>query len=87
MPIGTMNFDLTDPMAVYTPVLDYTPFTAIQNASGNPAINLPLHWNGDGLPIGVQFAGRFGDEAGLLALATQIEAVAPWFDRHPPIWG
>ena len=87
MTIGTMNFDLTDPMAVFTPVLDYTPFTAIQNATGQPAISLPLHWNENGLPIGVQFAGRFGDEAGLLALATQLEAAAPWHMHRPPIWG
>ena len=87
MPIGTMNFDLTDPMAVYAPVLDYTPFTPIQNGGGEPAINLPLHWNADGLPIGVQFAGRFGDDAGLLALATQLEQAARWRDRVPPHWG
>lgn len=87
MTIGTMDFDLTDPMAAYAPVLDYTPFTAIQNATGQPAINLPLYWNADGLPIGVQFAGRFGDEAGLLALAGQLEAAAPWSHKRPPIWG
>jgi amidase len=87
MPIGTMNFDLTDPMAAYAPVLDYTPFTPIQNATGQPAISLPLHWNEAGLPVGVQFAGRFGDEAGLLALAMQLEEAAPWAGRRPPIWG
>ena len=85
MPIGTMDFDLTDPMAAYAPVLDYTPFNAIQNVTGQPAISLPLHWNDVGLPIGVQFAGRFGDDAGLLALATQLEAAAPWSARKPPI--
>ncbi len=87
MPIGTMNFDLTDPMAAYAPVLDYTPFTPLQNATGQPAISLPLHWNDAGLPVGVQFAGRFGDEAGLLALAMQLESAAPWAARRPPIWG
>jgi amidase len=87
MPIGTMNFDLTDPMAAYAPVMDYSPFTPIQNGGGQPAISLPLHWNDAGLPIGVQFAGRFGDDAGLLALATQLEAAAPWSARRPPIGG
>jgi amidase len=87
MPLGTMDFDLTNPMEAYAPVLDYTPFTAVQNSNGNPAISLPLHWNGEGLPIGVQFAGRFGDDAGLLALATQLEAAAPWSHRRPPVWG
>lgn len=87
MPIGTMNLDLTDPMAAYAPVLDYTPFTPIQNGGGQPAISLPLYWNAEGMPIGVQFAGRFGDDAGLLALATQLEAAAPWSHRRPPVWG
>lgn len=87
MPIGTIDFDLIDPMAAYAPVLDYTPFTPIQNGGGQPAISLPLHWNDAGLPIGVQFAGRFGDEAGLLALATQLEAAAPRTSRRPAIWG
>lgn len=87
MALGTMDLGQTDPMAAYAPVMDYTPFTPIQNCGGQPAISLPLHWNGDGLPIGVQFAGRFGDDAGLLALAMQLEAAAPWQHRRPPVWG
>ena len=47
-------------------MIDYVPFTAMQNATGQPAINLPLHWNKAGLPIGTQFVGRFGDEVTLL---------------------
>lgn len=58
----------------------------MQNATGQPAINLPLHWNEMGLPVGVQFVGRFGDEATLLRLAAQIEKAAPWNDKHPAIW-
>ncbi len=56
----------------------------MQNATGQPAINLPLHWNREGLPIGVQFVGRFGDELGLLKLASQLEKAAPWASRRPP---
>ena len=85
MTIGTMDFNLTDPMAAYAPVLDYTPFTPLQNGSGQPAISLPLHWNTDGLPIRVRFAGRFGDDAGVLALAMKLEGAAPWSKRRPPI--
>jgi amidase len=58
-------------------------FTNLQNATGQPAISLPLHWNADDLPIGVQFVGRFGDDALLLKLAAQIERAQPWFDRRP----
>jgi len=59
-------------------------FTNLQNATGQPAISLPLHWNAEDLPIGVQFVGRFGDDALLLKLAAQIERAQPWFDRRPP---
>ncbi len=55
------------------------------NATGQPAISLPLHLSADGLPIGMQLVGRFGDEATLLALAAELEAAMPWEDRIPPI--
>jgi len=55
------------------------------NISGQPAISLPLHWSSDGLPIGVQLVGRFGDEATLLQLGTVLEQEMPWAGRRPPI--
>jgi len=66
-------------------VFEYVPFTALYNTTGQPAISLPLHWNAAGVPIGVQLAGRFGDEATLLRLAAQLEAARPWRARRPPI--
>ncbi|HWK68553.1 MAG TPA: amidase [Rhizobiaceae bacterium] len=55
------------------------------NISGQPAISLPLHWTPDGIPVGVQLVGRYGDEATVLAVSTQLEQQMPWKDRRPPI--
>jgi amidase len=64
---------------------DYTAFTLIANASGHPAVSLPLHWNGDGLPIGVQLTGRYADEATLIRVAAQLEQARPWMHRRPSV--
>jgi amidase len=63
----------------------FTGFTLIANATGQPAISLPLHWSDHGLPIGVQLTGRFGDEATLFRLAAQLESARPWSHRRPPV--
>jgi amidase/6-aminohexanoate-cyclic-dimer hydrolase len=64
-------------------VLPYSPFTALFNATGQPAISLPLHWTPEGLPVGVHFAAKFGEDALLLKLAAEIEQASPWFDKRP----
>ena len=83
--LGTFNMDERDPQKSFAPLIDYVPFTAMQNVTGQPAINLPLYWNKEGLPIGVQFVGRYGDELTLLKLADQLERAAPWADRYSEI--
>ncbi|HVO23368.1 MAG TPA: amidase family protein [Candidatus Margulisiibacteriota bacterium] len=84
---GTIDINEPDLMTAMAPIVDYVPFTPIQNATGQPAISLPLHWTGDGLPVGVMFAARFGDEATLFRLAGQLEQARPWRDRRPAVWG
>ncbi len=68
-------------------VFDYSPFCAAFNASGQPAMSVPLHWSDAGLPIGVHFAGPMGSDATLIALAAQLEAARPWASKRPPFPG
>ncbi|HYM82544.1 MAG TPA: amidase family protein, partial [Candidatus Dormibacteraeota bacterium] len=63
----------------------FNPWNPLANITGHPAMSLPLHWTADGLPIGVLVTGRYGEEATLVRLAGQLEAVRPWADRLPPI--
>ncbi|HEY5339354.1 MAG TPA: amidase family protein, partial [Rhizomicrobium sp.] len=83
--LGTFDMNERDPAKSFAAQIDYVPFTAMQNATGQPAINLPLFWNKDGLPIGVQFVGRFGDEETLLKLAGALEKSAPWAQRYASV--
>jgi len=59
-------------------VFSYSPYTAVFNASGQPAISLPMHWTADNLPVGVHFAAAFGEDEMLMGLATDLEEAAPW---------
>ena len=60
-------------------------YTQLFNASGHPAMSVPLCFSAAGLPIGIQLAARFGDEATLFRVAAQLEQERPWFDRRPPL--
>ena len=66
--------------------LSRTPFTQLANLTGQPAMSVPLYWNSEQLPIGVQFIAPIGDEATLFRLAGQLEKVKPWFNNHPPLF-
>ncbi len=85
--IGSVDLEETDLMKGFAPIINYIPFSALQNVTGQPAISLPLAWSKSGLPLGVQFVGRFGEEHVLLQLAAQIEKAAPWIKKKPPVYG
>ncbi len=85
LPLGSFESTHDDPMAGMRRAGLFTPFTPICNATGQPAMSVPLYWNAEGLPIGSHFVGRFGDEATLFRLAAQLETARPWADRRPPI--
>jgi amidase len=63
----------------------FSPFTSLFNASGQPAMSVPLYWSSEGLPIGAHFAAGFGREDLLFSLATQLETARPWAGRIPPV--
>jgi amidase len=84
VPIGEINAVDGDPMQAFLRGGQFTPFSALFNVSGQPAISLPLY-AADGLPLAVQIAGRPAQEGALLALAAQLEAARPWGDRRPTV--
>ena len=83
LPIGTLDTAAPDPMATFTRSGLFTPFTPVINASGQPAVSVPLYQGRDGLPLGVQLVGRPAGEGALLALAAQLETALPWAQRIP----
>jgi amidase len=88
--IGALNAGwLLEAIGILKPltakVFTYMPYTAPFNVTGQPAMSIPLYWNKSGLPIGVQFAGKFGDEATLFRLAGQLENARPWAERSPTL--
>jgi amidase len=83
-PVG--YFDEVEPAENFERQKRFAPFAAVYNVTGQPAVNVPLHWTAEGLPIGVMLAGRMGDEATLISLSAQLEQARPWQDRHPPLW-
>jgi len=85
LPLGVMDTNAADLSGYGEELYSFMPNTQPFNVSGSPAMSVPLAWSDEGLPIGVQFAGRMGDEATLLGLATQLEEAQPWSSRRPDL--
>jgi amidase/6-aminohexanoate-cyclic-dimer hydrolase len=83
--IGELN-SMSEDLSHIPPILRrYIPATSMFNMSGQPSMSVPLAWNFAGLPLGMMFSGRFGDEATLLRLAAQLEHERPWKHKLPPV--
>ncbi len=85
VPLGFFDSPSENPLEGLRRAEAFVPFTPFCNATGQPAMSVPLYWNADGLPVGVHFVGRFGDEATLFRLAAQLESARPWAHRRPPL--
>ena len=83
--IGELDSMSEDPSHIAPILRRYMPATSMFNMSGQPAMSVPLAWNAAGLPLGMMFAARFGDEATLFRLAGQLEQARPWKGKFPPV--
>jgi amidase len=85
VPIGEIDSCSDQPWEDFHRSGRFTPYTALFNVTGQPAISVPLFHGDDGLPTAVQLAGRPAGEATLLSLAAQLETARPWADRRPEL--
>jgi Asp-tRNA(Asn)/Glu-tRNA(Gln) amidotransferase A subunit family amidase len=81
-PLGTSDMTSDKAEAFVDNLFHLLCFTRQLNVTGGPAVAIPLHWTAEGLPIGVQFAAYFGNEALLFRLAAQLEQAKLWRERR-----
>ena len=86
-PIGYIDPVRLEPREVNRRQAEAFPFTPPFNFTGQPSLSLPLAQSSEGLPIGMMFTARYGDEATLFRLAAQLETALPWAARRPRVWG
>ena len=82
---GWLSSNVDDPDEFMRRTWEFAAFTPLANASGVPAMTVPLHWTAEGLPVGTMFMARYGDEATLFRLAAQLEEAQPWSKRRPAV--
>jgi amidase len=85
LPSGALLSQRSKVTEAFSLVFESSPYTMVANVTGQPAMSLPLHWTEDGLPMGMMFTARIGDEATLFRLAGQLEQAMPWRDRRPSL--
>ncbi len=85
LPLGTIHLANPDVQAYFQAISAFSPFSGLMNQTGQPSMSVPLGMSRSGLPIGVMFSARYGDEATLFRLAGQLEQAAPWRDRRPKL--
>lgn len=85
-PVPVGHFTGDGPEVEFRRMMEFTPFASVYNVTGQPSVNVPLHWSEQGLPIGVMLTGRMGGEGTLLSLSAQLEKARPWAHRFPPGW-
>lgn len=83
-PLGALSLSNPNPGESIHTLFQTVGYTQLANATGNPAMSVPLFWDAEALPIGSHFTGRIDDEATLFRLAAQLEEARPWFERRPP---
>jgi amidase len=84
VPLGTLVY-AGDPFELRRRMAQFSPYTYLSNATGQPAISLPLHWTAEGLPVGLHFTARLGEEDTLIRLAAQLEQALPWAGHKPRV--
>lgn len=84
--LGEIDTSADEPMSAFTRCLPSGAFTALFNITGQPGINVPLHWTDEGVPVGAQLVAPLGREDLLIRVAAQLEKAAPWADRTPPVF-